>query len=32
MTSLRAALVFFAAAWLVATAVRFGRSLWARNE
>jgi hypothetical protein len=32
MTSLRAALVFFAVAWLVATGVRFGRSLWARNE
>lgn len=32
MTSLRAALVFFAVAWLVATTVRFARSVWARNE
>jgi hypothetical protein len=32
MTSMRAALVFFVVAWLVAIAVRFGRSLWARNE
>jgi hypothetical protein len=32
MTSLRVALVFFVVTWLVAIAVRFGRSLWARNE
>jgi hypothetical protein len=32
MTSLQAALVFFVAAWLVAVAVRFCRSLWARNK
>jgi len=30
MTSLRAALVFFAVAWLIAVAVRVGRLLWAR--
>ena len=32
MMSLRAALVFFAVGWLVAIAVRFGRSLWTANK
>jgi hypothetical protein len=32
LTSGRAALVFFAVAWLAAVAVRFGRALWARNK
>jgi len=30
MTSLRAALVFFAVAWLAAVAIRFGRLRWGR--
>jgi hypothetical protein len=31
LASVRVALFFLVVAWLVATAVRLGRSLWARN-